>query len=362
MKHLKLLFVLIAATTISASWAQNAKIKYVEATDLTLTGKIAPTPQPYHRIDTARYPTLTPSESNLVRMSCGLTVFFKTDSRNITILTDYAKVGHYANMPDITVAGYDLYIKRNGDWLYAGSLAHKNNDGTQPLKLVADMDSSMKECMLCLPLFSELRSVRIGVDSQAVIEPLESPFRHRIVYFGSSFTHGASAGRAGMNYPMQIERHTGLYIMNLGVSGNSKLQPVFADILADADADAFVIDGFSNPTADLIEARLIPFIARIRETHPRTPLIFVQTIYREGCNFNLTIRQREQDKYDMARKMMKEAMKQFDDIYFIDIPNMTGTDHETSVDGTHPSDLGLYRWASALQPKLLKIFAKYGIK
>ena len=44
------------------------------------------------------------------------------------------------------------------------------------------------------------------------------------------------------------------------------------------DADAMVFDAFSNPGAEMIAERLIPFIARIRESLPDTPLIFVQTI------------------------------------------------------------------------------------
>lgn len=39
-------------------------------------------------------------------------------------------------------------------------------------------------------------------------------------------------------------------------------------------SDAMVFDAFSNPSAQMIRERLIPFIARIREKLPTTPLIF----------------------------------------------------------------------------------------
>ena len=51
-----------------------------------------------------------------------------------------------------------------------------------------------------------------------------------------------------------------------------------------------------------------------------------------------------------------------DNVYFGDKADLTGTDHVTSADGTHPSDLGYWRWAQNLQPELLKVFRKCGIR
>ena len=55
-------------------------------------------------------------------------------------------------------------------------------------------------------------------------------------------------------------------------------------------------------------------------------------------------------------------MKRFKNVYFIDKAGLTGTDHVTSADGTHPSDLGYWRWAQNLQPELLKVLKKHGIR
>ena len=60
--------------------------------------------------------------------------------------------------------------------------------------------------------------------------------------------------------------------------------------------------------------------------------------------------------------MMAQAMKQFDNVYFIDKKNLTGDDHVASADGIHPSDLGYWRWAKNLEPELLKVFKKHGIR
>ena len=132
------------------------------------------------------------------------------------------------------------------------------------------MSTKEKECMLYLPIYSELYSVKIGVKEGSRIEPLESPFRHRIGIFGSSFTHGISTTRAGMSYPMQLMRWTGLQFLSL-------------------------------------------------------------------------------------------ACRKYDNVYFIQ-PDATDSMHETSADGTHPSDHGYTLWAQSIRKPMLKILKKYGIR
>lgn len=351
-------FFLVACT---ATLTTTAQMRFVEAADLNLIGKAQPTSHSYHRIDTAVYKGFTPEENQQIRCSAGLAVTFKTTSPRIDVWATYRYARRGDNTAGISDAGFDLYIRQNGQWLYAASMAPRQRGDA--FTLIKDMDVSEKECLLYLPIYSELASLKIGVTEDASITPMENPFRHKIVIFGSSFTHGMSTSRAGMSYPMQIERATGLYFCNLGCSGNCRLQPYFADYLRNVqDADAMVFDAFSNPSAQMIRERLIPFIARIRERLPKTPLIFVGTIHRESCNFNLTNRRNEAAKRKAARETMAQAMKQFDHVYFIDREDLTGTDHVTSADGTHPSDLGYWRWAQNLQPELLKILKKYGIR
>ena len=357
---MKRFFLVIIA--LLTAWVASAQLRFVDATELTLVGKAQPTPHPYHRIDTVAYKGFTQSENQQVRCSAGLALVFKTNSSRIDLLPVYTPfVYGGASTPRVASEGFDLYIRKDGEWLYASSLAPKKRGGA--FTMVKDMDDSEKECLLYLPNYSELMSLQVGVDNGATLSPMENPFRHKIVIFGSSFTHGVSTSRAGMSYPMQIARNTGLYFCSIACSGNCKLQPYFADYLRDVkDADAMVFDAFSNPDAKMIEQRLIPFIARIREKLPTTPLIFVQTIYRESGNFNLKSRKGEEAKRAMARKMMAQAMRQFENVYFIDKADLTGSDHVTSADGTHPSDLGYWRWAQNLQPELLKVLKKCGIR
>ena len=362
MKRLTVILAMaLIAISAGAQTPKDVKYAYTEASDLNLIGKIIDTPNPYHRVDTVRYKGFTKGENEQVRSSAGLAVLFKTNSSVISVLADYGYMNRATNTMGISLRGYDLYIKKDGEWLYAASKAAGNGKEEDNLVIIKDMDGSMKECMLYLPIYSEEYSVKIGVQEGAVLESIESPFRHRIGIFGSSYTQGISTSRPGMSYPMQLMRMTGLQLLSLGCSGNCKMQPYFADVLCDADVDAFIFDCFSNPDAKMIEERLFPFIEKIQAAHPGKPLIFQQTIYRESRNFSLSAADKESKKQAMAEKLMKEAVKKYKDVYFIQT-NATDEMHSTSVDGIHPSDYGYTLWAESIRKPIVKILKKYGIR
>ena len=357
-----LLAAIMTAITVQvfAQTPKNVKYVFTEATELNLIGKLMDTPNPYHRVDTCRFKGFTKGENDQVRCSAGLAVLFRTNSSTISVQSEFGYMNHGENTMGIALRGYDLYIKDDGGkWVYAASKADGRNRGN--CVLIKDMDRSEKECMLYLPIYSEEYSVRIGVEEGAAIGALESPFRHRVAIFGSSFTQGISVSRAGMSYPMQFMRNTGIQLLSLGCSGNCKLQPYFADVLIAADVDAMIFDAFSNPSAKMIKERLFPFIEKIQAAKPDIPLIFMQTIYRESRNFNKATDRFEQEKQEMAASLMAEAVRKYDNVYFIRT-NASDPSKDTSVDGTHPSDWGYMYWAESIEKPVLKILKKYGLE
>ena len=352
----------MALLSVSVS-AQKDKYVYTEASEMTLVGKLMPgkTANPYHRADTALYKGFTRRENHMVRMSSGMGCVFKTDSRSISILTEYGQMDDPTNTNVISARGYDLYIRKDGTWHWAGSGVSPRKDMCRPITIVDKMDGSEHECLLYFPTYTEVKSIKIGVEKGAELQPIENPFSHRIAIWGSSYTHGSSTTRAGMTYPAQFSRMTGLQLLSLGCSGRCLLQDYYCDVLVDVEADAFIFDTFSNPRADMIRERLVPFIDRMIEAHPGKPMIFQQTIYRERRNFDCATEAYESKKQEVAARLMKEACKKYENVYFIQT-NATDKLHETSVDGTHPSDYGYTLWAKSIQKPLLKIFRKYGIK
>ena len=364
MKRIMTLIALVlVAGAINAQTPKDVKYVFTEASELNLIGKIhKETPNPYHRVDTVKYKGFTKGENRQVRCPAGLAVLFKTNSTTISVLTEYGWQNDMSTTMPLAYRGYDLYIKDGGQWRWAAAKNASVKKHDSNVVLISNMDGQEKECMLYLPIYSEVYSVKIGVQEGASIESLESPFRYRIGIFGSSFTHGISTSRAGMSYPMQLMRWTGLQFLSLGCSGNCKMQPYFADVLCDAEVDALVFDAFSNPDAKMIEERLFPFIEKLQTAHPDIPLIFQQTISRERCNFDLATRKKEQDKKDMAARLMEEAQKKYKNVYFISVTDAADELEETSVDGTHPGDYGYTLWAKSIEKPLLEILKKYGIQ
>lgn len=347
---------------VSAQTPKDVKYKFVEASDLNLTGKIFnDIPNPYHRVDTVRFKGFTDMENLQVRQSSGIACTFRTNSSTISVKTDYGTPGWPANGNGFSGRGYDLYIRVNGKWMYASSGVAPDNDLGRNLVLIKDMDPVEHECLLYLPLYSEVNSVKVGVEENAYIEAT-SPFRHRIAIFGSSYTHGSSTTRSGMTYPAQFTRSTGIQMLSLGCSGNCKLQDYFCDVLCAAqDVDAFVFDAFSNPSASMIEERLFSFIEKLQAAQPGVPLIFQCTIRRESRNFSNSSERFESAKIHMADSLMAIAVKKYDDVYYIR-PDASSSDHNATVDGTHPDNYGYSLWEKSIEKPILRILRKYGIR
>ena len=344
------------------------KVKYVftEASDLNIIGKAFKTADPYARIDTSVYKGFTALENRQCRASAGLAVMFSTNATTISVESGWGQPYQSWRTTGIGYRGYDLYIRNaEGEWIWAASGATNLNekDGTNAV-LISGMDGSTHECLMYLPMYSELKSCRIGVNEGAEIKAAENPFRHKIVFHGSSYTQGISVSRSGMTYPLQFERHTGLYVIPLGFGGNCKMQDYFCDVICDIDADAYVFDAFSNPDHRMIEQRLQPFIDRLIAAHPGKPLIFQQTIYREIRNFSVNENASEQAKQDMASSIFDKLLKdpKYKDVYFIQTDACEPDCHDYSVDGIHPDDHGYNLWSRSIEKPILKILKKYGIK
>ena len=339
---------------------------YTEAADLGLLGKMfSDTPNPYHRIDTLKYRGMNRGEAFQATVPAGLCVAFSTNSSAVSVKSEWGELSEMTTTMPLSYRGYDLYIKNpKGEWQWAGARCPKGTEDGEEVVILSDMPEGEKECLLYLPIYSELISCKIGVTAGSHILRLPAPFRHRILFHGSSFTHGISTSRAGMSYPMQFMRGTGLQVLAFGMSGNSRLQPYFADVIADVDADAYVFDTFSNPDYKTIRERLIPFIDRLVEAHPGKPLIFQQTIRRESRNYNAYSDAYETAKQDMASTLMDAILKdpKYKDVYFITPDASEKGSHEYSVDGTHPDDHGYFLWYKSIEKPILKILARYGIR
>jgi len=339
----------------------EAQLRYTDVSAWPLLHKAQPTAQPFQRIDSLRYPDMPRAQKELWCHGAGLAVGFKTDSPTIGIRWSCTPRKALHNASDIAQSGLDLYIRKEGRWVYAGS-AVPSAGGEHEAIVLQKGDSTMKECLLYLPLFREVRSLEIGVAAGSSIRAAESPFSRKIVVFGSSITHGIAASRPGMAYVARMSRSTGLDCCNLGISGNCKMTAAQARMIAQTEAEAFVFDCFSNPSPEEIRKRLQPFIDTIRRSHPRCPLIFLQTLFRGTRSFNRAAEAFEAAKCEAARQEYIRLLGLgYRDIYLLDPGMDVGADQEGTADGTHPNDLGFDRIVQRIVPQITGILARYGI-
>ena len=360
---LKAFLTIIALSLTTAILAQE--VNYVDASTLNICGHTLKSPaSPYYRFDHHSQPVPNKHIEGMCRYSTGLYVMFSTDSHNITAKWKWEKKGLGNNMTPILQRGLDLYIEKDGKWYFAGvGRPSGNHDKCEAkFKIAKNMPAGTKKCMLYLPTWGVRTDLQIGIDEGTSIGAIESPYTFKVLTHGSSVTHGASASRPGMTYTARMSRLTGFDFINFGFSGECKLQPEFAEAIANIEADAYMFDAFSNPSPQEIRARLEEFIKTVTTAHPDKPFIFLQTHMREDTMFNEAWLKFNLERRATVRELMPKMVKKYKNVYFLDADNITSDDYDGTIDGAHPSDLGFDKFIQTWLPNVRKILKKYGVK
>jgi len=351
--QLRLLLSICFLAFISTYTLIGQEMKFIDAKELTLVGKAKPIGQYYHRVDTLKYINMPPRVKKLFTNSAGLAVTFKTNSKAISARWATADPKTKPNMTAIAHKGLDLYIKRDNKWIFAGAGNPTSNSTTA--KIVDNMDNSEKECLLYLPLYDELLSLEIGVLADSYIQPMADPFRGKVVIYGSSILQGTSASRPGMTYPAIMGRRSGINFINLGLSGSGKMERAVADMVAEIDADAYILDCAPNPSPKEITERTAYLVKTIREKHPAAPIIMIQSVVRESGNFNQVVRDRVANQNKNFKIEYEKLIAQgLSNLYYIE-GDLLGTDHEGTIDGVHPNDVGFERMLKVIEPKVMEV-------
>lgn len=363
-KLVLLAFLLLCPTISKASDKIDRlgfEVQYTEASSLNLFNKLLPTQQVWQRLDVDKFPQMTKRQKELSRSCTGMTLCFETDSPFVGVRVDFARAGQpLCGSSPINACGFDLYVERDGRWLWAGSdTSAMVNNVPQRVLLLRGAGRQMKRCLLYLPMYSELNSLEVITLSGSIIRGAESGFKGRIVVFGSSYTNGSGCSRPAMAFPAQLARKTGYNFINMGMSGNSRLQDYYASALAEArDVDAYVFDAFSNPSAQQIRDRLFSFIDVFAASHPDVPLVFLKTVYREGRNFDEDADRRESEKMAVADSLMRIARMKYENVYWIDCTSASDGSGEWTTDGVHPDDYGYTLFVQSISKPLSRILRK----
>lgn len=342
----------------------SQNIRWYDATALTVEGRgWTAVSKPFDRLPARAEGLVRQEVWDLSRNSAGISILFKTDATKITARWTVASDHHFPHMTDAALKGLDLYrySEQDRQWSWVGSGFNWNGKNPYQADLVTDLDG--RDCLyrLYLPLYDGVDSLQIGVPQQArfragrFVYAIEKP----LVFYGTSITQGGCASRPGMAYPALIGRHLAAETINLGFSGNGKMDPELAGLLSEIDAAVYVIDCLPNMDVTLIEQRAAVFIKRLNEQRPGVPLILINHVRyaniwarplsaRGVDNMNQTLEK-------VYRNLMAEGLQ---DIYLIDATTFLGDDNEATVDGVHFTDTGFLRFSDGLEPELIKILRR----
>ncbi len=354
----KYLFVLLIPVLSFFSVAgEDLPLKYVRGENLTVFGQPGFVPSGlFQRIDSLNCIGLTNEVKNLSTNSAGLNILFQTNSRNIGVKWNLRKYISRANMTPTAIGGLDLYGWNGNSWQFVASAGPGSEKNIA--SLVKNLDGKMRHYRIYLPLYSELTEIEIGVDEQAAIKPASPEYipSKKIAVYGSSITQGASASRPGMAYPSIISRNLNVETFNLGFSGAGKMEIEIVDLLAKIPADLYILDCVPNTSPEQIKERALPFIKKLRILKPGTPILMVESIFRETGNWNLEIGTRVRQQNESFRNVYEQLLTEnFEQVYYIPSNELNGKDHETTIDGTHLTDLGQLRIARRISHEIVEI-------
>ena len=317
--------------------------------------------------DTLRYFDRLPAKAEktvrqpvwwLSRDSSGMLVRFATDANQIDVHYKLHK-GNLSmhHMPSTGVSGVDLYVKHDGQWRWLGVSRPASQD--VKVNLVKDIPSGRREYMLYLPLYNGVDSLEIGVPKTASFEPIAPQKKKPIVYYGTSIAQGGCASRPGMAHTSIISRKLDNPVINLGFSGNGTMDASIGELMGELDAAVYVIDCLPNMDPKGTAAKTEPLIKQLREARPEVPIVMVEDpTYSHAFlvkHFHDTVAGDRAAFKKAYEKMQAEGVK---GLYYVEGEQLFGSDGEATVDGVHPTDLGMQRQADVLIPVLRPLLKK----
>ncbi|MDR2584941.1 MAG: SGNH/GDSL hydrolase family protein [Prevotellaceae bacterium] len=359
-RKLFLWLLLISPSVLMAQ--RSSELIYHDAKAFRIMGRSVAEPAMVHT-DSMAYTRLPWSQKEDFRSelwglglhSAGIAVRFRSNSRAIGARWIVRSGFGMNHMAATGVRGVDLYVLNDDGWRYVGTGIPATGKENEKM-LILEMDGAEKEFMLHLPLYDGVVKLEIGIDSTANIYTPLSPLplaEKPIVCYGTSITQGGCATRPGMAYPAIMARSLQREVINLGFSGNGRMDSSIGALMAKIDAGAYFVDCLGNCTVEMIEQLGYDFMCALLQARPDTPVYMVENHLFPAIAFNLTEAQTIAKKNATWRDIYELLRcKGFENLFYVPADKLTGSDAEATVDGVHLTDLGFLRMAKVLSDLL----------
>ena len=325
-------------------------LNWIDAGNLPLEGRgWSDTRSHYDRLPKYAEASVRKPVWDLSRESAGLALHFASDTPELrvrwTLTSSSLSSG---NMSASSVSGLDLYVRLHGGWHWlAAARAGDSREGNAGV-LFEGLPAERREFLLYLPLYNGVESLQLGVSESRTIEVVARTGKP-LVFYGTSIVQGGCVSRPGMAYPAVLGRRLDREAVNLGFSGNARAEPEMAALLAELDPSVYVLDCLPNISSDQVE-RLGPFVGVLRKRHPATPIVLVENLeYPDGAAIPA-----RREGYEASNRNLLGIfgrLRRADrHLFYVPAAGLIGTDGEATVDGVHPSDLGVMRLADKMEP------------
>jgi lysophospholipase L1-like esterase len=359
--------------------AQNANISWwnpQSATFPVIEGQAWATKElknPYDRLPAKAAKQVREAVWGLSNQSSGLMIRFRSNAPEIKVR--YTVGGQHAlqHMPATGVSGVDLYaISSDGAPRWCAAKPAFGDTITYNFKNIAPNDGYHKkgrEYRLFLPLYNTVKWLEIGVPEGTEFTALPVRPDKPIVVYGTSIAQGACASRPGMAWTAILGRKMDRPMINLAFSGNGRLEKEVVELVNEIDAKIFILDCLPNltirPDSDLpltaadIRSRILSTVQSLRQKHPDTPIALAEHAGYTDDEIN----PQSKHYYEEVNTILRDAFAQLKSdgisgIYLIPRKDFN-QDIETTVDGTHQTDLGMMRYAEGYEKHLRQILHEY---
>lgn len=357
----------LAAITASADEPQTPW-QLTDAQNLRIINKgWQNTARTYTRLPAALADSVRQELWDLSECSTGIAIRFATNSKRIGIKYDLLRDFHMLHMADTGIKGTDLYIcQGDTSWEYVNTNRPKVNNKDERIceaTYVSNLDGEMHEYMVYLPLYDGVNNVWIKTDSGSVIRlgrPDLIDSRRRIVAYGTSIMQGGCASRTGMCSSNIISRELNCEVVNLGFSGQAKMDFAMARALADIkDVDLYLLDPVPNCTRDMCDSLTYDFVKIIRAAHPDVPIVMVEGFIYPYARYDSYFKTYLPSKNEAYRRNYERLKAECpDNLYYIDSFELDGKDNEGTVDGIHLTNLGFRHYVDKVLPVIAPLLKK----
>jgi hypothetical protein len=199
-----------------------------------------------------------------------------------------------------------------------------------------------REYELFLPLYNEVETLEIGVHEGSFIEALPVRKEKPIVAYGTSICQGACVSRPGMAWTNILARRLDRPVINLGFSGNGRLEPDLIDLMTEIDAKLYILDCLPNidPGKDDAYMLTVESVRKLKEKRPDVPVILTAHI---GYADEFT-NKKSRDRYVKLNQELNRAIKTLNSEGYTKVfllpKESLGLDMNMYVDRIHPNARG----------------------